>query len=72
MISSGEFFPSHVGMPIEPDTKGAKYYLLEVHYDNPTLKQGKKMLRIIKNVFDNVHSFFAKFYLRTISRVFNI
>lgn len=32
-------FPEHVGLPLEPAP--AKYYMLEIHYDNPTRRQGK-------------------------------
>lgn len=37
MGSDGQFLPDHVGVPISGrDT----YYMLEVHYDNPTLRKG--------------------------------
>lgn len=35
--SSGQFLPEHVGIPLGSKT-GAKYYMLEIHYDNPMAK----------------------------------
>ncbi|XP_055379541.1 MOXD1 homolog 1 [Condylostylus longicornis] len=32
--STGQFLPSHVGIPIGGGSHSAKYYMLEVHYDN--------------------------------------
>uniref|UniRef100_A0A1I8PU30 DOMON domain-containing protein n=1 Tax=Stomoxys calcitrans TaxID=35570 RepID=A0A1I8PU30_STOCA len=32
--STGQFLPPHVGIPVGGKT-GAKYYMLEIHYDNP-------------------------------------
>ncbi|KNC32203.1 MOXD1-like protein 1, partial [Lucilia cuprina] len=32
--SSGQFLPPHVGIPVGGKT-GPKYYMLEIHYDNP-------------------------------------
>lgn len=34
--SDGIFFPDHVGLPLGEEHGGANYFLLEVHYDNPT------------------------------------
>uniref|UniRef100_T1GDH3 Copper type II ascorbate-dependent monooxygenase N-terminal domain-containing protein n=1 Tax=Megaselia scalaris TaxID=36166 RepID=T1GDH3_MEGSC len=31
--ASGQFLPPHVGIPLGGDT--GKYYMLEIHYDNP-------------------------------------
>ncbi|KAG7172306.1 MOXD1 1-like 1 [Homarus americanus] len=38
--SEGEVFPDHVGFPLGEDHGGADYFMLEIHYDNPSLKQG--------------------------------
>ena len=35
--SSGETLPDHVGMPIGEDYGGATYFMLETHYDNPSI-----------------------------------
>jgi len=37
MGSDGQFLPDHIGVPIEGREV---YYMLEVHYDNPTMKKG--------------------------------
>lgn len=37
MGSDGQFLPDHIGVPIDGREV---YYMLEVHYDNPTLKKG--------------------------------
>lgn len=39
-ISAGQFLPEHVGVPIG-GRNSPKYYMLEIHYDNP---QAKKVL----------------------------
>lgn len=36
MVYAGENFPAHVGVPL--GGKKQTYYMLEVHFDNPTLK----------------------------------
>lgn len=36
--STGQFLPEHVGIPLGGKS-GAKYYMLEIHYDNPNAKQ---------------------------------
>ncbi|XP_073844167.1 MOXD1 homolog 1 [Musca autumnalis] len=36
--STGQFLPPHVGIPVGGKT-GAKYYMLEIHYDNPLALQ---------------------------------
>ncbi|XP_076182197.1 MOXD1 homolog 1-like [Ptiloglossa arizonensis] len=36
--SSGEWLPEHVGIPIAEHTEGS-YYMLEVHYNNPGMKE---------------------------------
>ncbi|XP_066597310.1 MOXD1 homolog 1-like [Prorops nasuta] len=36
--SKGEWLPEHVGMPIAEHREGS-YYMLEVHYNNPDMKQ---------------------------------
>ncbi|KAJ1521461.1 hypothetical protein ONE63_003129 [Megalurothrips usitatus] len=36
--SQGEFFPEHVGIPLGEDDRST-YFMLEVHYDNPSLKR---------------------------------
>lgn len=36
----GQYLPNHVGIPIGGRT-GAKYYMLEIHYDNPKAHRGK-------------------------------
>lgn len=36
----GQFLPHHVGIPLG-GRNGAKYYMLEIHYDNPSAKKGK-------------------------------
>ncbi|XP_071533457.1 DBH-like monooxygenase protein 1 [Panulirus ornatus] len=38
--SEGEVFPEHVGFPIGADHGGANYFMLEIHYDNPSYKKG--------------------------------
>ncbi|CAH0564397.1 unnamed protein product [Brassicogethes aeneus] len=35
--SKGEFFPKHVGLPLA--SRPNSYYMLEVHFDNPSMKQ---------------------------------
>lgn len=37
--ATGQFFPEHVGISMG-GSKGPKYYMLEVHYDNPQYKHG--------------------------------
>lgn len=37
----GDFLPEHVGIPIG-EKRTSTYFMFEVHYDNPTLKQGNK------------------------------
>ncbi|XP_034191796.2 MOXD1 homolog 1 isoform X1 [Osmia lignaria lignaria] len=36
--STGEWLPEHVGIPIAEHPEGS-YYMLEVHYNNPTMKK---------------------------------
>lgn len=36
--SKGEWFPEHIGIPIAEHREGS-YYMLEVHYNNPELKE---------------------------------
>ncbi|XP_017798632.1 PREDICTED: MOXD1 homolog 1 [Habropoda laboriosa] len=36
--STGEWLPEHVGIPIAEHAEGS-YYMLEVHYNNPTMKK---------------------------------
>nr|XP_036230713.1 MOXD1 homolog 1 [Bactrocera oleae] len=36
--STGQFLPQHVGIPVG-GKQGAKYYMLEIHYDNPHAQQ---------------------------------
>ncbi|XP_036334725.1 MOXD1 homolog 1-like [Rhagoletis pomonella] len=36
--STGQFLPHHVGIPVG-GKQGAKYYMLEIHYDNPQAQQ---------------------------------
>nr|XP_053647657.1 DBH-like monooxygenase protein 1 [Cherax quadricarinatus] len=38
--SEGEMWPEHVGFPLGHGHGGADYFLLEIHYDNPTFKKG--------------------------------
>lgn len=38
MGSDGQFLPGHIGIPINGRES---YYMLEVHYDNPTFRKGK-------------------------------
>lgn len=42
MGSDGQFLPDHIGVPISGRDL---YYMLEVHYDNPTLRKGKKKFK---------------------------
>lgn len=42
---AGQYLPHHVGIPIG-GRSGAKYYMLEIHYDNPKAKRGKLSLCI--------------------------
>uniref|UniRef100_A0A453Z062 DOMON domain-containing protein n=1 Tax=Anopheles gambiae TaxID=7165 RepID=A0A453Z062_ANOGA len=37
--ASGQFLPEHIGIPIGGDKGAPKYYMLEVHYDNPRAKR---------------------------------
>lgn len=46
----GQYLPHHVGIPIG-GRHGPKYYMLEIHYDNPKAKRGK--MEIKKNSFDH-------------------
>ncbi|CAD7088046.1 unnamed protein product [Hermetia illucens] len=46
--SSGQFLPQHVGIPIG-GTNGPKYYMLEIHYDNP------KAQKIVDNSGFRIH-----------------
>lgn len=39
--ATGQFLPEHIGIPMGT-RNGAKYYMLEIHYDNPKAKRGKK------------------------------
>lgn len=36
--SFGEILPDHIGVPIGEANKGASYFVLETHYDNPHLR----------------------------------
>lgn len=36
--ASGQFFPKHIGIPMG-GRSGPKYYMLEIHYDNPQYKR---------------------------------
>lgn len=45
----GQFLPHHVGIPMGGRT-GPKYYMLEIHYDNPTAKKG-----LFIYIFFNTH-----------------
>ena len=51
MGSTGETLPNHVGMPIGEKFGGATYFMLETHYDNPSIEQdlvdtsGKNFIR---------------------------
>ncbi|XP_071518890.1 DBH-like monooxygenase protein 1 [Panulirus ornatus] len=38
--SEGEMYPDHVGLPIGEEYGGATYFMMEVHYDNPSLTPG--------------------------------
>jgi hypothetical protein len=40
-LCAGEFLPDHVGLPLA-DGDTAKYFMLEIHYDNPGFTEGKK------------------------------
>lgn len=40
IIISGHFLPGHVGIPMG-GTLGPKYYMLEIHYDNPSALRSK-------------------------------
>ncbi len=44
MGSEGDILPDHVGIPFVQDPLNPAYYVLQIHYDNPTLTQ---------NVLDN-------------------
>jgi hypothetical protein len=39
-LFAGEFLPDHVGLPLADDDK-AKYFMLEIHYDNPGFRKRK-------------------------------
>ncbi|XP_050715576.1 uncharacterized protein LOC126998176 [Eriocheir sinensis] len=36
----GEMFPEHTGTPMGEEHGGATYFMMEMHYDNPNLRQG--------------------------------
>ncbi|CAL4133676.1 unnamed protein product, partial [Meganyctiphanes norvegica] len=38
--SEGGFYPDHVGLPLGEEHGGSNYFLLETHYDNPTMDKG--------------------------------
>ena len=38
--TAGEMFPEHVGIPLG-NGSGVSYYVMEIHYDNSKLKEGK-------------------------------
>lgn len=42
-------FPEGVGFPINEKHGGSTYFMLEIHYDNPTLKSGIK-----EKIFNNI------------------
>ncbi|XP_068215999.1 DBH-like monooxygenase protein 1 [Palaemon carinicauda] len=37
--SEGEMYPEHVGFPIGEEHGGFTYFMMEIHYDNPNLRQ---------------------------------
>ncbi|ROT77266.1 putative MOXD1-like 1 [Penaeus vannamei] len=41
-FGAGEMFPEHAGFPLGEQHGGATYLMMEIHYDNPTLKKGKR------------------------------
>lgn len=45
LVHVGEFLPNHVGLPLA-DGNRAKYFMLEIHYDNPEFRQGKEKILI--------------------------
>lgn len=47
MGSDGQFLPDHIGVPISGRDV---YYMLEVHYDNPTLRKGEHLLLLLSSV----------------------
>lgn len=51
---TGQYLPHHVGIPIG-GRNGPKYYMLEIHYDNPKAKRSKfdDTLFFSMNPFDN-------------------
>lgn len=44
--SSGQFMPEHVGIPMG-GSSGVKYYMLEIHYDNPKALHGNLQIYIL-------------------------
>jgi hypothetical protein len=44
LVPVGEFLPNHIGLPLADGNK-AKYFMLEIHYDNPELRQGKEAIQ---------------------------
>ena len=38
MGSEGVTFPPNVGIPLHEEHGGATYFMIEIHYDNPTLR----------------------------------
>lgn len=40
-LCTGENLPNHVGFPIGEEYGGANYFVMEIHYDNPSLKPGE-------------------------------
>ena len=52
---SGENFPKHVGLPIGENN--ARFYMLEIHFDNPTMIQSRDTsglrLRYTENIREN-------------------
>lgn len=37
---AGQFLPEHIGIPMGGN-RGSKYYMMEIHYDNPNAKQSE-------------------------------
>ena len=51
-LCAGEMFPEHVGFPLGEG--GATYLMMEMHYDNPNLRQGKQSLSVPRHIMSKL------------------
>lgn len=50
-------FPDHVGVPLGEEHGGATYFMLEIHYNNPNLRKGKRY--VLRVFYGASHVFIA-------------